>query len=133
MSVINGVRVRGFGTRNFTWKVNYALSSVAGLKTYFTADYAALRALGPAEEEIDRLELDEEISSREADRRYKALEARENEEGRWFPIKEGLRTVAAVQKKLGEKHPAASDLRELATLLKKASAKGKEFRLYSNP
>jgi hypothetical protein len=37
VSVINGVRVRGFGTRNLTWKVNHALTGLAGLKQYFNA------------------------------------------------------------------------------------------------
>ena len=133
MSVIQGVRVRGFGTRNLTWKVNCSLSDLAGLKAYFNADYAVARALGPLEDEIDALELDEAITSREAGRRYKALEARENEEGRWFPIADGLRTVASLRKKLGEDHRAAADLRELASLLKQAATKGSEFRLYSNP
>ena len=144
MSVIHGVRVRGFGTRNLTWKVSGVLNDadfakvaktarVAGLKRYFDADEAVERALEPLESEIDELEDEEAITSREADRRYKALEARANAEGRWFPIADGIRTVAALREKLGDDHPSAPDLRELARLLKQASKKGTEFRLYSNP
>lgn len=56
MSVFNGVRVRGFGTRNLSWKVGYVLSGesvfkkefekvarparVTGLEAYFDAGYA---------------------------------------------------------------------------------------------
>ena len=145
MSVIQGVRVRGFGTRNLTWKVGGSLdgrdfAKVArsagvggGLKPYFDAERAVMRVLDPLESAIDDLEADEQITSREADRRYKALEARANEEGAWFPIADGIRVVAALREKLGESHPAANDLRELAWLLKIAAKKGKEFRMYTNP
>ena len=144
MSVIQGVRVRGFGTRDLTWKVGGSLdgadfakvakkAGVPGLKPYFDAERAVMRLLDPLEAEIDDLEADEQITSREADRRYKALEARANEEGVWFPMADGARVVAALREKLGESHPAANDLRELAGLLKTAAKKGKEFRLYSNP
>ena len=144
MSVIQGVRVRGFGTRNLTWKVNASLdgadfakvakkASVPGLKPYFDAERAVMRILDPLESEIDDQEASEQITSREADRRYKALEARANEEGAWFPIADGTRVVAALRERLGESHPAANDLRELAWLLKLAAKKGTEFRLYSNP
>jgi hypothetical protein len=144
VSVIQGVRVRGFGTRDLTWKVGASLdgvdfakvakkAGVPGLKPYFDAERAVMRVLDPLEAEIDALEYDEEITSREADRRYKALEARANEEGAWFAIADGTRVVAALREKLGEAHPSANDLRELARLLKIAAKKGTEFRLYSNP
>lgn len=92
-----------------------------------------MRVLDPLGSEIDELEDDEQITSREADRRYKALEARANEEGAWFPIAEGMRMVAALREMLGEDHRSANDLQELARILKHAVKKGTEFRLYSNP
>ena len=143
MSVIQGVRVRGFGTKGLTWKVGEPLALATfvvrpkgpranGLKRYFDPDRAVRRRLGPLETEVLELKYGGAIKAREADRRIKEIDERFDEEGRWFPIAEGAAKVAALRAKLGDSHPAAFDLRELARILTMAGKRGTEFRLYSD-
>jgi len=144
MSVIHGVRVRGVGKRDFTWKVSHSLTGreldrpakaagVTPLSAYFAADYAVTAELDRLETELLELKYNGTIKSREADRRMKVILARADEEGDWFPLPEGIRTATALLTKLGETHPAANDLRALLKTLQQAAKKGNEFRLYSNP